>query len=180
MRSLSKCLISIIITQFAHTVDLQLLIMLDLMPCHPAEYIQELNMHQGLYSAVVRSLQHYDRLQSHSSATSSSQDRLTSQQVPEMSLFFLLGIFICSLCARAVGSNTLPGLLGATHYPYIGLLLQLLLCTDGVCCHELCPCYLPSYCNYASAANYSNGCLDCTIVLSDCLYSPATVHSHSS
>lgn len=37
-----------------------------------AEYIQELNMHQGLYSAVVRSLQHYDRLQSHAGATTSS------------------------------------------------------------------------------------------------------------
>ena len=29
-------------------------------------------MHQGLYSAVVRSLQHYDRLQSHADATTST------------------------------------------------------------------------------------------------------------
>ena len=43
-------------------------------------------MHQGLYSAVVRSLQHYDRLQSHSGPTSSSQDRFTSQQVPDISV----------------------------------------------------------------------------------------------
>ncbi len=105
MPSLPKRLISITI---AYTVDSQVLVILDLMLCCAAEYIQELNMHQGLYSAVVRSLQHYDRLQSHSSATSSSQDRLTSQQVPEMSLFFLLGIFISQLCVRAVGSNTLP------------------------------------------------------------------------
>jgi len=77
-----------------HTHSTCRLVMLDLMLCCAAEYIQELNMHQGLYSAVVRSLQHYDRLQSHSSATSSSQDTLTSQQVPKMSFFFLLGIFI--------------------------------------------------------------------------------------
>lgn len=89
MRSLPKCLISITITQLTYTVDLQLLVMLDLMLCRTAEYIQELNMHQGLYSAVVRSLQHYDSLQSHSSATSSSQDRLTSQQVPELSFSYL-------------------------------------------------------------------------------------------
>jgi len=85
--NLTECLISITLTHLAYRVDLQLLVMLDLMLCRAAEYIQELNMHQGLYSAVVRSLQHYDRLQSHSSATSSSQDSLTSQQVPEMSLF---------------------------------------------------------------------------------------------
>ena len=101
MGSLPKCLISITIIQLAYTVDLQLLVMLDLMLCCAAEYIQELNMHQGLYSAVVRSLQHYDRLQSHSSATSSSQDRF-SQQVPEMPLFFLLSIFISYSCVRAV------------------------------------------------------------------------------
>ncbi|DBA74265.1 hypothetical protein WJX77_002438 [Trebouxia sp. C0004] len=45
-----------------------------------AKYIQKLNMHQGLYSAVVRSLQHHDRLQSHSSATASSQDSLNRPQ----------------------------------------------------------------------------------------------------
>lgn len=37
-----------------------------------AKYIQELNMHHGLYTAVVQSLQHYERLQSSSSATSSA------------------------------------------------------------------------------------------------------------
>lgn len=37
-----------------------------------AEYIQELNMHHGLYSAVLRSLQHYDRLQSHADAAAST------------------------------------------------------------------------------------------------------------
>jgi len=77
-----------------HTHSTCRLVMLDLMLCRAAEYIQELNMHQGLYSAVVRSLQHYDRLQSHSSATSSFQDRLTSQQVPELFLVFPLGILI--------------------------------------------------------------------------------------
>lgn len=108
MCSLPKCLISITFAQLAYTVELQLLVMPDLMLCRTAEYIQELNMHQGLYSAVVRSLQHYDRLHSHSRATSSSQDRLTSQQVPEMSLFLLLGILISQSCVRAVGSNALP------------------------------------------------------------------------
>jgi len=98
VRSLPECLISITITRLAYTVDSQVLVMLDLMLCCAAEYIQELNMHQGLYSAVVRSLQHYDRLQSHSSATSSSQDRLTSQQVPETSVF--PGHIQCSLICQ--------------------------------------------------------------------------------
>lgn len=38
-----------------------------------ARYIQELNMHQGLYSAVVRCMQQCDRLQSHASATTSTE-----------------------------------------------------------------------------------------------------------
>ena len=54
--------------------------------CHCiAEYIQELNMHHGLYSAVVRSLQHYDRLQSHSHATSSCHQEPSSLQVSDLS-----------------------------------------------------------------------------------------------
>ncbi|KAL3133543.1 hypothetical protein ABBQ38_007394 [Trebouxia sp. C0009 RCD-2024] len=41
-------------------------------------YIQELNMHQGLYSAVVRSLQLYDRLQSHAGTAASTATPPTS------------------------------------------------------------------------------------------------------
>ena len=41
-------------------------------------------MHHGLYSAVVRSLQYYDRLQSHSHATSSCQPKPSSLQVSDL------------------------------------------------------------------------------------------------
>lgn len=41
-------------------------------------------MHHGLYSAVVRSLQHYYRLQSQSHATSSCQQEPSSLQVSDL------------------------------------------------------------------------------------------------
>ena len=49
--------------------------------CYAAEYIQELNMHHGLYTAVVRSLQHYDRLQSHAQAAPSGNPQTFANEV---------------------------------------------------------------------------------------------------
>ena len=46
-----------------------------------AGYIQELNMHHGLYSAVARSMQHYERLQSHGKASASGKLQVSGSEV---------------------------------------------------------------------------------------------------
>lgn len=73
-----------------------------------AEYIQELNMHQGLYNAVVRSLDHYDRLQSHSGATSSSHSKANTSQVASDGLVMLH--LLSTMPAAAAQVHARPGM----------------------------------------------------------------------
>ena len=58
-----------------------------------AEYIQELNMHSGLYSAVVQSLQHYDRLHSSSEATTSYSSPNSTKVMRRQASFLRHGCF---------------------------------------------------------------------------------------
>ena len=43
-------------------------------PSHPAGFVHELNQNTGLYHALVRAMEHHDRLASHSQASTSTAD----------------------------------------------------------------------------------------------------------
>ena len=61
-------------------------------------------MHQGLYSAVVRSMQHYERLQSHGEATASGKLQVSGSEV-SCALHSLVHTKV-GICDKSATSNS--------------------------------------------------------------------------